>query len=161
MVNFKCCPNIFVIFWVKKWINILWFFFLQKKKKMHFTTWQMPLADYRPCGLWSMWPQSAAWNIIHVADSWHRGSKCTWHISHVDYGPRCRLLATWIKVHVAYSQPRGFNPSGQCATWIKSTGLKHQPRVYYTWHIGDVGSLDTWQIVHFTTIGSTTPSTRG
>jgi len=61
MVNFKCCPNIFVIFLGKKmeiyiYIYILWFliFFFFGKKKLHFATWQMPQStvghvDHNPC----------------------------------------------------------------------------------------------------------------
>jgi hypothetical protein len=74
MVNFKCHPNIFVIFLGKKWIFyicILWFlfyffFFLKKKikkekKKMYLATWQIPNQ------------QSATLTKIHVAYNWQRG----------------------------------------------------------------------------------------
>jgi hypothetical protein len=43
-------------------------------------------------------------------------------------------VATWPTVNrVCLSDVADCQPRGQCATCIKSTRLKRQPRVYYTW----------------------------
>jgi len=93
IVNFKYCPNIFVIFWEKKMdlgfrVYILWFsFFFFWDKKLHFAKWQLIHGKFATClkitwqtvatwswtrgqlwpsGLWSTWPQSTAW----LSDMW-------------------------------------------------------------------------------------------
>jgi len=75
MVNFKCCPNIFVIFLGKKMDRYIVVFF-SLKKIIKLSTWQMPPADWRPHGYRYMWLQLVTciyykWHISHVADCGH------------------------------------------------------------------------------------------
>jgi hypothetical protein len=97
MVNFKCCHNIFVIFLGKKRDRyIVGFFFSKKKKKKMLST----------SGL------SATWTLNLVASNRQCGSKSAWHSGHMDYGPRGRLSATWIVVHVVDCGHVDQSPSG-------------------------------------------------
>jgi len=95
----------------------------------------------------------------------------------VDLDPCCRLrprvfISTWSPVGRVYLiHVADCRPCGQCATCTKYTAETSATCVLHvadmsrrvrcnTWLNGEVGRVDTWQIVHFATTRSTTPSTR-
>jgi hypothetical protein len=122
MVNFKCCPNIFVIFGEKKRIYGFFFFFKKKLNK-----------------LWDTWPQSTTW----FSDTWP--TVAMWTIIHVARRPRGfrtrqgRGSFTWPTCCDVASMARG--PVATWTTWPRcELHISQQPDLSRCPHVAN----DTW-----------------